>query len=88
MHEFMDKEQKKVQKQKKIKRFAAVWGIIGFLMLYSGISTEDVRDQMSPEQAKKELASPKKTYTMMGVGMASMLGAALLARKVDKDAER
>lgn len=88
MKEFMDKEYKKVQKQKKIKRWAAAWGIIGFLMLYSGMSTEDVREKMSPEQAKKELASPTTTYSLMGVGMASLLGAVLLARKADRDAAR
>ncbi len=88
MKEFMDKEYKKVQKHKKIKRWATAWGIIGFLMLYSGISTEDVRDTMSPEQAKKELASPTTTYSLMGVGMASLLGAVLLARKADRDAAR
>ena len=72
---------KDTTKSKKLKNCAVALGIVGFLLLYSGVSTEDDRMKMSPERAKKELASPETTTSMMGIGLISMFGALALAKK-------
>ena len=57
---------------------------VGFVLTYAGMSTEDARDKMPPEQAKTKLASPKNTFGMMGVGLITMVSAVAIAYRREK----
>ena len=81
----MKEQKQEMKKRKKLERWAGALVIAGILLVLGGTSTEDARDKELPQQAKKELASPRTTFGMMGVGLASMLGGALLFNKAVKD---
>lgn len=81
MKQFLENERIAREHDKKLNRWAAALIILGFLATWGGMSTEDNRDKMPAEKAKKELASPYVTFGMMGAGLASMFGGAMLLLK-------
>lgn len=83
MKEFVQKETTRKKRNKKLERWAYVLFFVGFMAICGGMGNEDLRNQMTPEQAKKELPKPSTSFAMMGAGALSMLGGAalLLARR-------
>jgi len=74
-----DKKQEPTQK-KKSNLWPVLLGSLGFIVLYTGVSTDDDRMKLPKEQAK-ELASEGTTTAMEFAGVAAMLGAILWADK-------
>ena len=64
----------------------ALVGIVGFLTLYTAVSTEDARDSL-PEKQAQELVSEKTTLLMGIGGVATMFGALAWGKKRNKERE-
>ena len=65
----------------------ALIGLVGFMMVYSAVCTEDNRIKL-PEKQAKELVSEKTTLLMGTGGLATMLGALAWAKKRNRNNER
>lgn len=70
----------KQEQKKKSNLWPILLGSLGFIMLYTGVSTDDDRMKLPKEQAK-ELASEGTTTAMEFAGAAAMLGAVLWGTK-------
>jgi len=62
----------------------ALVGIVGFMMLYAAVCTEDARDTLPQKQAD-ELASTKTTSLLGAGGAITMLSALAWAKKRNRN---
>ena len=74
-----DKKQEPTQK-KKSNLWPVLLGSLGFIVLYTGVCTDDDRMKLQKEQAK-ELASEGTTTAMEFAGATALLTAVLLSTK-------
>jgi hypothetical protein len=72
-------------KKKNLSGVRALLGVAGFILILWGAGIDDDRQKMTPEQAKQELPSQRKTDFMIGAGAVSLLAAAFLKPKNDKE---
>lgn len=72
-------------KKKNLSRVRTLLGVASFILIVWGAGIDDVRKKMTPEQAKQELPSQRKTDFMIGAGAVSLLTA--LALKPKRDGE-
>ena len=79
--EQMNKEERKNYRKKNGLPFLV--GVIGFLLLYTAVSTEDLRDKLTSEESK-DLISERTTFLMGAAGMVTMIGAYVWGDKRSK----
>ena len=85
MKQFIENEKRRKQRNKKLENWACILFVVGLFLTAGGMSTEEMRDKMPPVKANSELRSPKVTFSMMGAGLVSMIGATvLLAKRKDE----
>jgi len=81
----MQQNTQTTNKKSKFSGLKYLLGLTGFILILWGAGIEDNREKMTPEQAKQELPSAKKTNAIIGTGAVSLLAAMLLSRKRGKD---
>ena len=76
----MDKKETiKINKKPSRTQIAAL-GILGFMLAYTGASTDDARDAATPEQ-REHIAPVAVTMTMEGIAAVCFFAASLMLRK-------
>ena len=80
----MDKNKTIKNNRNALTRRAIALGTTGVILALLVAGTDDARDAATPEQ-QENIATPKTTMIMGGVGILSLLGSALLIRKRDSE---